>query len=218
MHLHFISPSGSQALGLSAQHQGATCEPRPGKQLQRGLGLLRAERASFGISVETPWCRDTKQTQAMESASPRSRSLDLETFRVTAKPSRISSHQPYQGSPFADVGDLHLHYQGQESCAPTQPAPTLSPCFHQHPKKLLWDKSHPIGPQCRAFHLLFLPPPNCFRHETFFPAHAFLKDTVRFCINKEMRHDSSRLRRKYHNHPNNINSLEKTLGAVNTLR
>lgn len=37
-------------------------------------------------------------------------------------------------------------------------------------------------------------------------------------INKEMKHGSLRLRRKYHNHTNNINSLEKTLGAVNTLR
>lgn len=93
----------------------------------------------------------------MDSAFP---SLDLDTFRVSAKPSRISLHQPYQGSPLPDVGDLlPLHFQGQESCATTQPAMTPSLSFHQHAKKLLWAKSHPVGPPLQSLPFAF-PSPN----------------------------------------------------------
>lgn len=57
-------------------------------------------------------------------------------------------------------------------------------------------------------------------HETFFffSSPGFPNEHCESYINKEMKHGSSRLQRKYHNHTNNINSLEKTLGAVNTLR
>lgn len=138
-------------------------------------------------------------------------------FRVSAKPSRISSHSSTSAAHFQMFKFFSIcTSRGRRAVPPAQPAMTLSLSFHQHPKKLLGDKSHPLGTAEPSICCSF-PQPSSFRHETFFPAHAFLKDTVRFCINKEMRHDSSRLRRKYHNHPNNINSLEKTLGAVNTL-
>lgn len=67
--------------------------------------------------------------------------------------------------------------------------------------------------------LIFLPS-NKLLHtqDFFFSSPGFPNEHCEAYINKEMKHGSSRLQRKYHNHTNNINSLEKTLGAVNTLR
>lgn len=63
----------------------------------------------------------------------------LGTFRVTAKPSRISSHQLasrcWRSSPSALPGAGEL--------CPTDCGPIS---FHQHPKNLLWDKSHQTLP------------------------------------------------------------------------
>lgn len=75
----------------------------------------------------------------MQSALPHRRSLDwahLESLQSPPGFPAISS--------LPDVGDLlHLHCQGQESCAPTDSGPIS---FHQHPKNLLWDKSHQTLP------------------------------------------------------------------------
>lgn len=67
-----------------------------------------------------------------------------------------------------------------------------------------------------AFSLVFLPP-NKLLYAFFFSSPGFPNEYCEAYINKEMKHSSSRLRRKYHNCTNNINNLEKTLEAVNTL-
>lgn len=88
-------------------------------------------------------------------------------------------------------------------------------------KKMAWYKSHCIGPPHHSLRFGFpsIPGfPELLSARDIFSSPGFPNEHCEAYINKEMKHSSSRLRRKYHNHTNNINSLEKTLGAVNTLR